>query len=158
MRAKKFDSFKKQIYNEPMSDLYIETIQGEPSEEDRKVMVDGMLAHHASQGHPRVTEQYTVILRNEKKEVLGMAIGAFRWKGMRIETLWVDKSVRNNDWGTKLIQMLEDEARKRNCTVAYTDTYSWQAPAFYEKMGYKLYGKLDYPKGHYLSYYSKNLE
>lgn len=140
-----------------MNNLKFEIINGEPSAEDKKVMVEGMLAHHASQGHPRVTEVYTIILRGEKNEVLGMAMASFRWKGMRIDTLWVDKSVRNQDWGTKLMQMIEDGGRKRGCTIAYTDTYSWQAPAFYEKIGYKLYGKLNYPKGHYLSYYYKDL-
>lgn len=140
-----------------MSKLKIEVINGEPKAEDKKVMVDGMLAHHASQGHPRITEQFTVILRNEKKEIVGMIIVSFRWKGMRIDTLWIDKSVRGQDWGTKLMQIVEEEGIKRGCTIAYTDTYSWQAPAFYEKIGYKLYGKLNYPKGQHLSYYYKDL-
>lgn len=139
-----------------MNNLTLETINGEPKTEDKKVMVDGMLSYHANKGHPRKTELYSVILRNRNKKVKGMVIVSFLWNGMHIDSLWVDESARNQDWGTKLMKMVEEEAIKRGCTIAYTDTFTWQAPGFYEKLGYKLYGKLeDFPKGNSLGYYCK---
>ncbi len=78
---------------------------------------------------------------------------------MHIDSLWVDESIRKQDWGSKLMKMAEDEARKRGCTICYTDTFSWQASGFYEKLGYTLYGKLDgFPEDSALSYYSKKLK
>lgn len=35
--------------------------------------------------------------------------------------------------------MAEKEGGKRGCTIAYTDTFTWQAPEFYKKLGYKEY-------------------
>jgi len=53
---------------------------------------------------------------------------------------------------------VEEEAIKRGCTIAYTNTFPWQAPEFYKKLGYKLYGKLDdFPEGSSLGYFSKRL-
>lgn len=141
-----------------MENLTVETINGEPNEEDKKVMVEGMLSYHASKGHPRKTETYTIVLKNKENKVVGMAIVSFLWNGMHIDTLWVDESVHKQGWGKKLMEMAEKEAIKRGCTLAYTDTFTWQAPGFYEKLGYELYGKLEnFPEGNSLSYYRKNL-
>lgn len=141
-----------------MVDLTIETINGEPKPEDKKVMVDGMLSYHASKGHPRKTEIFSILLRNAENKVVGTIIVSFLWNGMHIDSLWVDESLRNKDWGSKLLHLAEEEAIKRGCTIAYTDTFTWQAPKFYEKQGYKLYGKLqDFPKGNFLNYYCKKI-
>ena len=141
-----------------MVDLKVETINAEPSSEDKQVMIDGMLSYHASKGHPRKTEYYSVILKDQNHMVQGMAIVSFLWNGMHIDSLWVNESVRNQDWGSKLMQIVEQEGIKRGCTISYTDTFTWRAPEFYEKLGYTLYGKLEgFPKGKSLSYYVKKL-
>lgn len=148
---------KLKISEVKMDKFKIETIIGKPSVEDQKVMIDGLLAYHASKGHPRKTENYSIVLRNENK-VVGMIIVSFLWNGMHIDSLWIDEKARNQNWGSKMMKMVEMEAVKRGCTVSYTDTFTWQAPGFYEKLGYKLYGKLeDFPKGNDLSYYFKKL-
>ena len=141
-----------------MDNLKLEVINGEPSPEDKKVMVDGMLAYHKSKGHIRKDEFYSILLKNSDKKVLGTIIVSFRWGGMHIQTLWIDETERSHGWGKKLMQMAEAEAIKKGCTLAYTDTYTWQSPKFYEKLGYELYGKLeDFPKGNSLRYYCKKL-
>jgi ribosomal protein S18 acetylase RimI-like enzyme len=66
----------------------------------------------------------------------------------------VDESVRKQGWGRKLMLTAEKEAIKRGCTVAYTNTFPWQGPEFYKRLGYTLYGKLEnLPKGSNLSYF-----
>jgi ribosomal protein S18 acetylase RimI-like enzyme len=77
---------------------------------------------------------------------------------MELYILCVSESTRKQGWGRKLMEMAEDEARKKGCSVAYTNTFPWQAPGFYEKLGYTVYGKLEgFPSGSYLNYYSKKL-
>lgn len=143
-----------------MNDFKLEKINDEPSSEDKKALLKGMLSYHASKGHIRKEkdEQFSIVIKNNTNKAVGVIWVSFRWGAMHIQTLWVDETIRNQDWGKKLMQMAEEEARKRNCYLAYTDTYSWQAPGFYEKLGYKRYGRLeDFPKGNSLSYYGKNL-
>lgn len=78
---------------------------------------------------------------------------------MEIQSLWVDDALRKQGWGRKLIETAEAEAMKRNCVIAYTNTFPWQAPEFYEKLGYKLYGRLEgFPEGSSLSYFYKKLK
>lgn len=132
----------------------------EPTPTDKKIMKGGMLAYHASKGHirPEKDDYYSIIIKNEKKKTVGVVVVSFRWGAMHIETLWIEETLRSKGWGTKLMNMVEQEAVKRKCHLIYTDTYSWQAPQFYEKLGYVLYGKLDdFPKGCSLSYYVKKI-
>lgn len=147
-------------YNYSMNDnLEFVLTNSKPSPEDKKVIVDGMLAYHANQGHPRKKRDFlTILIKDKKNSVLGGIIVTFLWNGMEIETLWTDESIRGKGYGTKLVEMVEEEALKKGCSIAYTNTFTWQAPEFYEKLGYTLYGKLDnFPKGNSLSYFYKEL-
>jgi hypothetical protein len=43
----------------------------------------------------------------------------------------------------------EEEAIRRGCCHAYLDTFDFQAPGFYRKLGYSEWGVLeDFPPGH----------
>lgn len=141
-------------------DLKFIKSEGEPNTENKKVIVNGMVAYHASKGHPRKKRDFfTVLIKDKNKKILGGIIVSFLWNGMEIETLWVDESLRDKGYGRKLMEMVEEEAVKRGCTIAYTNTFTWQAPEFYTKLGYKLYGKLDdFPPGNSLSYFYKQLK
>lgn len=82
----------------------------------------------------------------------GIILGVL-WQRMKINSLWVDESLRGQGLGTRLMQLAEAEAIKRGCTHAYTDTFTWQAPEFYKKLGYEVYGELkDFPPGNSLIY------
>ncbi len=141
-----------------MNDLNFIVTEGEPKPEDFKALSTGLLSHHASHCHIRTWEKYCIFLKDKQGKAHAGIIVTFLWNGMHIDSLWVDESIREQDFGSQLMLMAEDEARKRNCTIAYTDTFSWQAPGFYEKLGYTLYGKLeDFPEDNALSYYSKKL-
>ncbi len=141
-----------------MSKLVFETIVGEPNETDMKVLVDGMLSYHASKGHPRKVDKYSITIKNEQGKLVGCVMVSVLWNGMEINSLWVDETMRGQGLGAKLMVMAEDEGRKHGADFAYTNTFTWQAPGFYEKLGYTLYGKLEnFPAGNELSYYRKHL-
>lgn len=141
-----------------MSDLKCETIEGEPNLTDMKILVDGMLAYHASKGHPRKVSKCSITIKNDEDKLVGCVMVSFLYNGMEIGSLWVDESMRGQGLGQKLTEMAETEGVKRGCTFAYTNTFTWQAPGFYEKLGYALYGKLEnFPEGNALSYYRKSI-
>jgi ribosomal protein S18 acetylase RimI-like enzyme len=131
---------------------------GDPKPDDFQALATGLLSHHASQGHPRTWQKFCIFLKDDEEEVHAGIIVTFLWNGMHIDSLWVSESIRTQGWGRRLMELAEQEARNRGCTIAYTDTFSWQAPGFYEKLGYSLYGRLEgFPEGNALSYYSKEL-
>jgi hypothetical protein len=42
----------------------------------------------------------------------------------------------------------EGEALKRGCHSVWLDTFSFQAPGFYQKLGYEIFATLDCPPEH----------
>jgi ribosomal protein S18 acetylase RimI-like enzyme len=49
-------------------------------------------------------------------------------------------------------------AVEHGCNAIYLDTFDFQAPKFYEKLGFKVFGTLqDYPTGHQRFYLVKQI-
>ncbi len=69
--------------------------------------------------------------------VLGGAIGRTWGQCCELEQLWVAEEQRRRGLGRELLRHFESEARRRACALIYLDTWSFQAPRFYEKLGYR---------------------
>jgi len=97
-------------------------------------------------------------LRGPDQEVVGGVIGATFWNWFHVNLMWIREDLRGQGYGEQLLSLAEEEARKRGAEHAYLDTYSFQAPGFYKKCGYQVYGELpDYPPGHTLYFMKKDL-
>ena len=69
-----------------------------------------------------------------------------------------DESLRGQGIGSKLLKAAEEEAKKRGCKYSFVDTFSFQAPAFYVKHGYKeVFALKEYPITGARYYYTKEL-
>lgn len=99
-----------------------------------------------------------IIARNEKEEIIGGLYGHTIWGTLEIKTFVVKSENRNEGIGRQLILAAEKEAKNRNCRYISLDTFSFQAPEFYEKFGFKKIGtETDFPKGFEKYYYRKKL-
>jgi len=94
----------------------------------------------------------------ESEEILG---GLWAWTSfavLHIDLLYLPESLRGSGLGRRLIQQAEDEAIARGCHAAWLDTFSFQAPGFYERLGYTVFGVIeDYPPGHSRYFLKKTL-
>ena len=72
------------------------------------------------------------------------------WGGTcELRQFWVEESKRHSGLGTKLFQAAEHEARRRGCTQIVLMTFSFQAPAFYERHGFEVVTTIDdHPRGY----------
>lgn len=72
------------------------------------------------------------------------------WGGwLEVKILWLEEALRGTGLGRRLIETAEAEARAAGCRYARLDTHSFQAPDFYEKLGYEQFARLkDSPLGH----------
>lgn len=98
------------------------------------------------------------VLRGPDDEVVGGVIGSTFWNWFHVNLMWLRDDMRGQGYGSKLLSLAEDEARARGAEHAYLDTFSFQAPEFYKKYGYRVYGELDdFPTGHRLYFMTKDL-
>ncbi|KAB7672673.1 GNAT family N-acetyltransferase [Bacillus sp. B1-b2] len=88
-------------------------------------------------------ENVSFVVRDEQAKIVAGITGHTFWHHMHIDYLWIDESVRKSGYGTKLLTEMEQLAKEKECTFIYLDTFSFQAPEFYLKHGYEVFGKLD---------------
>ena len=69
----------------------------------------------------------------------------------------VADALRGKGIGCELMGAAEARAVERGCHSAWVDTFSFQAPGFYRKLGYQVFGELDYPPGHRRIFLQKRL-
>ena len=92
------------------------------------------------------------------QEIVGGVIGETYWNWLYVNLLWVKDELRGHGYGQRLLTMAEAEARQRGAQHAYLDTFSFQAPGFYKKHGYQVFGELqDFPPGHQRYFLTKQL-
>ena len=80
-----------------------------------------------------------------------------RW--LFLHLLGVAPSARGRGVGARLMQAAEDHARAQGCLGVWLDTYSFQAPGFYARLGYEEVGRIpDYPPGQARIFFAKRLD
>lgn len=93
-------------------------------------------------------ESISFVIKDDKGEVMGGITGDILWRHMHIDFLWVDESVREEGYGSILLEKIESLAKAKRCRLIHLDTFSFQAPEFYQKNGYEVFGVIeDHPKG-----------
>jgi ribosomal protein S18 acetylase RimI-like enzyme len=76
--------------------------------------------------------------RTADGRVVGGAVGR-RWGACcELQQLWVDPAHRRQGIATRLIDAFERHAQGLGCTSFYLETFSFQSPALYESLGYRV--------------------
>jgi GNAT superfamily N-acetyltransferase len=85
----------------------------------------------------------------EAGEVVAAAAG-YTWGGIcEVKTLWVHPDHRGAGLGSALMGQAIEEARGRGCRLMFLATYDFQAPDFYERLGFECIATIpDKPLGH----------
>ena len=103
-------------------------------------------------------KELCVILRAPDQKTVGGLIGATYCDWLHIDLLFVKEELRGRGYGHRLLEIAEEEARKRGAKNVYVDTFSFQAPDFYKKHDYNVFGELkDFPPGHQRYFFTKQL-
>ncbi len=100
-----------------------------------------------------------IILRDGEGQIVGGIVAGTSWNWLHVDALWLRDNLRGQGYGSRLMQVAEAEAIRRGCNHSMVDTFDFQAPKFYEKLGYVVWGVLeDYPGGGRRIFYRKDLQ
>lgn len=102
--------------------------------------------------------KFNLVMKDSNGEVVGGVITTIYRYSMYVETLWIDEKYRKSGYGTLLMQQAEETARAHECTMMQLDTFNYQAPEFYKKLGFVQYGELKYQEGFVRHYFTKSLK
>ncbi len=132
-------------------------ITDSPAEQDVQTLIAG-LQEHAAGIVPSMAKTPLGIFCRQNGQLAGGLTGESYWGWLYIRLLWTHPDQRGGGLGGKLMAAAEAEGVRRGCRYAFVNTFSYQAPEFYQKQGYEVWGILDdFPPGFQRIYLFKNI-
>lgn len=99
-----------------------------------------------------------VFLEDESSRKFAGLTGETFGNWLCIHFLFVSEQFRGKGIGSRLLETAEAESKRRGCKHAFVDTFSFQAPGFYKKHGYReVFTLEEYPYTGKRHYYTKEL-
>jgi GNAT superfamily N-acetyltransferase len=108
----------------------------------------GLIAYNASKVGPPRYRPLVLSARDANGRLVGGLAGQLYWNALYIELIWLEEGNRTRGLGSRLMQVAEKRARRAGKELIYLNTYTFQAPGFYRKLGFRSVGRVrDYPRG-----------
>ncbi len=122
-----------------------------PSEDEIKIVKQAFQEHNKAHPHGKLDipiPDISLVIKDESGKIVGGVITSMLAGVMHLEVLWVDEKYRRRGLGKALVLEAERLGKEKGYTSAQTWTFSFQAPEFYQSIGYKVLGIFDgYPEG-----------
>ena len=129
-----------------------------PEEAAWEIIGRGLDEHNRHQAGDMNFQRLCFSLSTPEGDIVGGVLGEMFWDWLHIDLMWIKEEFRGHGYGHQLLMAIEEEAKKRGARNIFLDTFSFQAPGFYEKQGYKVFGQLpDFPRGHTRFFLTKEL-
>ena len=133
------------------------SLEDQPSWEDRELIDDGLGAYNASFLRDPSYAYFGFFVRDEAGVIRAGLIGNTYAGWLFVNLLWVHDDLRRIGIGRGLLAQAERHGIALGCHSAWLDTFSFQAPEFYRKLGYREFARLDYPPDHHRLFLKKSL-
>lgn len=105
---------------------------------------------------PSTYRELVITLNDSNGQMVGGLHGQSNWQWLFVQRIFVSEEHRYKGIGSQLMKAAENEARRRSCVGVWLDTFSFQSPDFYKKLGYQQFGTIpDYPWGHNRQFFFK---
>jgi GNAT superfamily N-acetyltransferase len=125
-------------------DVIVEPVSENPDTAARDLILALLGADNSRKTGRQERSDFAVLLRDPAtREVVGglWAMDDFGWAF--ITYLFVPPELRGQRIGEKLIEEAEAIARARGMIGLWVNTFDFQAPQFYQKLGYSVFGELE---------------
>jgi GNAT superfamily N-acetyltransferase len=138
----------------------IVTVTDAPDRQTHVVIEQGLRRFNAQQSGIDDGRPLAVVARDPvSHQVLGGLTGRTSLGLLFIDLFFLPEHLRGSGLGSRMLQLAEEEGTRRGCTAVVLYTISFQAPGFYERHGYRVFGTIDCaPPGTSRIFMSKILE
>jgi GNAT superfamily N-acetyltransferase len=117
-----------------------------PTDDEVKEFQQGFVAFNMAQTNGEFNSPQpwiNLVLKDYDGTIVGGILTSTLYWSLYLEVLWVDKKYRGLGYGRDLVLEAQRLAKKNGCITSHTYTFSWQAPDFYQAVGYKLIATYD---------------
>jgi ribosomal protein S18 acetylase RimI-like enzyme len=133
-------------------------VEDRPAAVDRQAINDALTEFNRPFLRDPTFGRIGVFVRDPAGTVMAGLDSSFYAGWLFVNDLWVHAELRRRGLGRRLLQEAERRAVERGCHSAWLDTWSFQAPGFYQRLGYEVFGTLDYPPDHRRFFLKKRLK
>jgi len=112
-------------------------------QDDARFIENSLIKFNVQQAGPSNYRALNIFARDSSGQLIGGLLGSTYWGWLSIAFFWIQESWRHKGLGKKLLHAAEQEAISRGCHSSQLDSFSFQAPRFYEANGYESFGTLD---------------
>lgn len=134
------------------------SVHVQPAREDALAVHEFLRTHNESHVGAVKRAPLTVIARDAEGTVVGGVHAETMHGWLHVATLAVVEEWRGRGLGSRLLEAVEAEGRRRGCKNVWLDTFSFQAQPFYGRAGYHTFGVLDdFPPGETRYFMTKSL-
>jgi GNAT superfamily N-acetyltransferase len=121
----------------------IVTVTDTPDPRVETLIGEGLRRYNAQQsGIDDVRPLAVVVSDPDTREVLGGVTGRTSLGLLFIDLVYLPDALRGGGLGGRILQAAEDEGRRRGCRAAVLYTISFQAPGFYARRGWRVFGEI----------------
>jgi GNAT superfamily N-acetyltransferase len=114
-----------------------------PDEEARWLIDHGLGDYNAEQAGYWDPRTLAVLVRDVASgRVVGGMLGRTSLGLLFIDLVYLPLELRGRQIGTHMLQVAEEEAVRRGCRGAVLYTISFQAPTFYQRHGWREFGRI----------------
>jgi GNAT superfamily N-acetyltransferase len=103
-------------------------------------------------------EPLRLLARSSDGQLVAGLLADLYFEWLYVAILWVREDLRGQGIGRRLMATIEEYAAAHGRLYAHVDTFDFQAPEFYKRLGYTVFGELGpYGDGHTRFYLRKAL-
>jgi GNAT superfamily N-acetyltransferase len=118
-------------------------VTDEPVAEERALILAGLTEFNVQTIGMHDYRPLAVLVRDpETQQVVGGLAGRTSLGSLFVDLLYLPPALRGGGLGRELLQQAEDEARRRGCRSGVLYTLSFQAPDFYQRNGWEIFGEV----------------
>lgn len=118
-------------------DAFVPTVGEGDAELDQRLSDELDRFNAAATPDVAPARELTVKFTDTAGELVAGASGWTWGVAAGIAMTWVRDDARGTGLGSRLLEAFEDEARTRGCSHVFTTSFTFQAPGFYERRGYR---------------------
>jgi GNAT superfamily N-acetyltransferase len=130
-----------------------------PTDADEAMIEGGLADFNAEQAGIRDWRPLAVLARDPATgETLGGILGRTTLGLLFVDLVYLPKTLRGQNLGSRMMGMVEQEAVRRGCCSGALITITFQAPGFYERQGWREFGRVPCnPPGTFRVFMTKTL-
>ena len=114
-----------------------------PAEADVQALRAKLGAFNVNRAAIDKGQQIGIFRRDEAGDIIAGIYGWLWGECLEIVLLWIDEPLRGQGLGQQLLANMEEAGRERGARLAMLETFSFQAPDFYEQHGYETFGLIE---------------